>query len=59
VQYDLLEPMDLVTITSLRWASTRSHVRITSITENEDRSFDIEAEDFPYASRERDALSEG
>jgi hypothetical protein len=50
VQYDLLEPMDLSTITLAEMGFNKKPVRFTSITENEDRTFDIEAVDFPYAS---------
>jgi hypothetical protein len=50
VQYDLLEPMDLSTITLAELAYNKKPVRFTSITENDDRTFDMEAVDFPYAS---------
>lgn len=50
VQYDLLEQMDLNTITLPEMGFNKKPVRLTSIIENDDRTFDIEAVDFPYAS---------
>jgi hypothetical protein len=49
-QYCLLEPMDLVTLTDVQLGLDKTPVRIISITENEDRSFEIEAEEFPFAA---------
>jgi hypothetical protein len=50
VQYCGLEPMNLVTITVPKLGFTKKPVRILRITENDDRTFEMEVEEFPYAS---------
>lgn len=45
--FSLLEPLDLVTLTESMLSMLRVPVRINSITENDDYTFDIEAEDCP------------
>jgi hypothetical protein len=50
VQYCGLEPMNLVTLTEPRLGFNKKPVRILRITENDDRTFEMEVEEFPYAS---------
>lgn len=45
--FSLLEPLDLVTLTEDKLGYLRLPVRINSITEGDDYSFDVEAEDAP------------
>lgn len=47
IKYCLLEPMDVVTITDSALGLNQAQVRITDITENEDRTLSITAEEFP------------
>lgn len=46
-QYDLLEPMDLVTVTDAALGLSQYPVRIIAIEEDEEGTLSIEAEDFP------------
>jgi hypothetical protein len=43
-----LDPMDIVTITDTNLGLVKAPVRITSITENQDRQLEIQAEEFPW-----------
>lgn len=49
-QFALLAPMDLVSITDTVMGLSRQVVRITSLTERDDDTFDVEAEDAPMAA---------
>ena len=49
-RYALLEPMDLVTITDPYRGLDKFPVRILSIDEGEDFTYDIEAEEFPWGT---------
>ena len=51
VKNQLLEPMDLVTLTDVYLGLNQTPVRITSITEDEDLRYDIEAEEFPWGTQ--------
>ena len=46
-RYCLLDPMDIVTLTDSRLGLSRQPVRITEITENDDGSLSIVAEEYP------------
>jgi hypothetical protein len=50
VQYSMLEPMDLVTITDAELGYNKKPVRITAMKENGNHEWDITAEEFPFAA---------
>lgn len=49
-QFNLLEPMDLVTITVPELGYSRKPVRITAIREDDSGQLEIDAEDFPFGT---------
>lgn len=49
-QFNLLEPMDLVTITVPELGYNKKPVRITAISEDDTGQLSIDAEDFPWSS---------
>ncbi|HYX52302.1 MAG TPA: phage tail protein, partial [Candidatus Limnocylindrales bacterium] len=49
-QFNLLEPMDLVTLTVPELGYSKKPVRITAIREDDSGTLEIEAEDFPWGS---------
>lgn len=49
-QFNLLEPMDLVTLTVPELGYNRKPVRITAIRENDNGQLEIDAEDFPFGT---------
>lgn len=49
-QFNLLEPMDLVTITVPELGYSKKPVRITAIREDESGQLEMEAEDFPWGT---------
>ena len=49
-QFNLLEPMDLVTLTVPELGYNKKPVRITAIRENDNGQLEIDAEDFPFGT---------
>ncbi|HET9285421.1 MAG TPA: phage tail protein [Candidatus Angelobacter sp.] len=49
-QFNLLEPMDLVTLTIPELGYSKKPVRITAIRENDDGQLEMDAEDFPFGT---------
>jgi Putative phage tail protein len=49
-QFNLLEPMDLVTLTIPELGYNKKPVRITAIRENENGQLEMDAEDFPFGT---------
>jgi hypothetical protein len=49
-QFNLLEPMDLVTLTAPELGYSKKPVRITAIRENDSGQLEIDAEDFPFGT---------
>ncbi len=49
-QFNLLEPMDLVTLTVPELGYSKKPVRITAIRENDNGQLEIDAEDFPFGT---------
>ena len=49
-QFNLLEPMDLVTLTVSELGYNKKPVRITAIRENDNGQLEIDAEDFPFGT---------
>ncbi|HEX4605470.1 MAG TPA: phage tail protein, partial [Candidatus Angelobacter sp.] len=49
-QFNLLEPMDLVTLTVPELGYSRKPVRITSVREDDNGQLEIDAEDFPFGT---------
>lgn len=50
LRYCFLEPMDLVTLTDVMLGLNKEPVRITEIEENEDRTYTVTAEEFPWGT---------
>lgn len=50
LRYCFLEPMDLVTLTDIMLGLEKEPVRITSIEEDEDRTYTVTAEEFPWGT---------
>lgn len=49
-QFNLLEPMDLVTLTVPELGYNKKPIRITAIRENDNGQLEIDAEDFPFGT---------
>ncbi|MGC2695022.1 MAG: phage tail protein [Candidatus Angelobacter sp.] len=49
-QFNLLEPMDLVTLTVPELGYNKKPVRITAVRENDNGQLEIDAEDFPFGT---------
>jgi hypothetical protein len=49
-QFNLLEPMDLITLTVPELGYNKKPVRITAIRENDNGQLEIDAEDFPFGT---------
>jgi len=49
-QFNLLEPMDLVTLTVPELGYSKKPVRITAIRENDNGQLELDAEDFPFGT---------
>jgi hypothetical protein len=49
-QFNLLEPMDLVTLTVPELGYNKKPIRITAIRENDSGQLEIDAEDFPFGT---------
>lgn len=50
VKYQLLEPMDMVTLSEPEMGLDRTPVRIKSITENDNLELELECEEFPWGT---------
>lgn len=50
VKYQLLEPMDMVTLSEPEMGLVRTPVRIKSITENDNLELELECEEFPWGT---------
>lgn len=49
-QFNLLEPMDLITLTVPELGYSKKPVRITAIRENDNGQLELDAEDFPFGT---------